>query len=41
MLDEDFNSLNKVLDIFTNQFSAKFETEGNDKATKKVAKKKK
>ena len=41
MLDEDFEALNKVLEIFTSQFSAKFETEGNDKATKKVAKKKK
>ena len=39
--DEDFEALNKVLEIFSNQFSAKFETEGNDKATKKVAKKKK
>jgi len=40
MLDEDFDALNKVLEIFSSQFSAKFETEGNDKATKKkVAKK--
>ena len=41
MLDDDFEALNKVLEIFSTQFSAKFETEGNDKATKKVAKKKK
>jgi len=41
MLDDDFEALNKVLEIFSSQFSAKFETEGNDKATKKVAKKKK
>ena len=41
LLDEDFEALNKVLEIFSNQFSAKFEGEGNDKATKKVAKKKK
>ena len=41
LLDEDFDALNKVLEIFSNQFSAKFETEGNVKATKKVAKKKK
>ena len=41
LLDEDFDALNKVLEIFSNQFSAKFETEGNDKATKKVAKKRK
>ena len=41
LLDEDFEALNKVLEIFSSQFSAKFETEGNDKATKKVAKKKK
>jgi len=40
MLDEDFDALNKVLEIFSTQFSAKFETEGNDKATK-VAKEKK
>ena len=41
LLDEDFEALNKVLEIFSSQFSAKFETEGNDKATKKVAKAKK
>lgn len=41
LLDDDFEALNKVLEIFANQFSAKFETEGNEKATKKVAKTKK
>ena len=41
LLDEDFSALNKVLEIFSNQFSAKFETEGNVKATKEVAKTKK
>ena len=41
MLDDDFEALNKVLEIFASQFSAKFETEGNEKATKKVANKKK
>jgi hypothetical protein len=41
LLDEDFEALNKVLEIFSNQVSAKFEGEGNDKATRKVAKKKK
>ena len=41
LLDEDFEALNKVLNVFSNQFNAKFETEGNDKATKKVAKAKK
>ena len=28
LLDEDFEALNKVLEIFSNQFSAKFETRG-------------
>jgi hypothetical protein len=41
LLDEDFNALNNVLEIFSNQFTAKFESEGNDQATKKVAKTKK
>ena len=40
MLDEDFEALNKVLEIFSNQFSAKFETEGNVKAPKGAKKKK-
>ena len=40
LLDEDFDALNKVLEIFSNQFSAKFETEGNVKAPKGAKKKK-
>ena len=38
---KDFDALNKVLEVFSTQFSAKFEDEGNVKATKKVAKTKK
>ena len=41
LLDDDFDALNKVLEVFSTQFSAKFEDEGNVKATKKVAKTKK
>ena len=41
LLDDDFDALNKVLEVFSTQLSAKFEDEGNVKATKKVAKTKK
>ena len=36
----DFEALNKVLEVFSSQFSAKFETEGNVKAPKGAKKKK-
>jgi hypothetical protein len=40
LLDEDFDSLNKVLEVFSSQFSAKFGTEGNEKAPKGAKQKK-
>ena len=41
LLDEDFDALNKVLEVFSTQFSAKRGNEGNVKAaTKKKAAKK-
>tara|TARA_R110002126_G_scaffold50129_1_gene138522 strand:+ start:377 stop:754 length:378 start_codon:yes stop_codon:yes gene_type:complete len=35
LLDEDFDALNKVLEVFSTQFSAKLGNEGNVKAAKK------
>ena len=35
LLDEDFEALNKVLEVFSTQFSAKLGNEGNVKAAKK------
>ena len=35
LLDEDFEALNKVLEVFSAQFSAKLGNEGNVKAAKK------
>ena len=40
LLDEDFEALNKVLEVFSNQFTAKIGNEGNVKAAKKKAAKK-
>ena len=39
LLDDDFEALNKVLEVFSNQFTAKLGNEGNQKAPKKGAKK--
>ncbi len=36
LLDEDFEALNKVLEVFSTQFSAKLGNEGNVKAAKKT-----
>lgn len=41
ILDDDFDALQKVLDVFSEQFSAKMgQTEGNEKGGKKTPKKK-
>ena len=40
LLDDDFEALNKVLEVFSNQFTAKLGNEGNVKAAKKKAAKK-
>ena len=40
MLDDDFDALQKVLDVFATQFSAKAGREGNEKGRKKTPKKK-
>ena len=40
LLDDDFDALNRVLEVFANQFSAKFGTEGNEKAPKGAKQKK-
>lgn len=40
LLDDDFDALNRVLEVFASQFSAKFGTEGNEKAPKGAKRKK-
>ena len=40
LLDDDFDALNRVLEVFASQFSAKFGTEGNEKAPKGAKQKK-
>ena len=41
ILDDDFDALQKVLDVFSEQFAAKMaQTEGNEKGGKKTPKKK-
>ena len=41
ILDEDFDSLQKCFDVFSEQFSAKFKDEGNAKKVKKTPRDKK
>ena len=41
ILDEDFDALQKCLNVFSEQFSAKFNSEGNAKREKKTPKKNK
>tara|TARA_R100000963_G_C4626063_1_gene92283 strand:+ start:415 stop:789 length:375 start_codon:yes stop_codon:yes gene_type:complete len=41
LLDDDFEALQKCLNVFSEQFSAKYNTEGNDKREKKTSKKNK
>ena len=41
ILDDDFEALQKCLNVFSEQFSAKYNTEGNEKREKKTPQKKK
>ena len=41
ILDDDFEALQKCLNVFSEQFSAKYNKEGNDKREKKTSKKNK
>ena len=41
ILDEDFDALQKCLNVFSQQFTAKYNKEGNEKREKKTSKKNK
>jgi hypothetical protein len=41
ILDDDLEALQKCLNVFSEQFTAKYNTEGNEKREKKTPKKKK
>ena len=41
ILDEDFDALQKCFNVFSEQFSAKFQEKGNEKEEKKTPQKKK